>query len=398
MNKIFYSFVFACLILLVACDDDNENNEDPTPQAEKVEFIHNVVVGDNTYLKGIKDINVGSVDNANSFTHSKTANMVIQDDNFFVFEGEEDKIYKYLRTDEGIERVGSALILPPKSKVTSMYCLNDSKAYAALPGIGKVAVINTQDMTIEKQIDLSSYALGQENGDNNPEPMVPIARDGKLFVFLWQEIAAFYPNPGAHTVVIDMVTDTPEKMISDTRGTMLCGMPAGEAFIDEKGDIYVYSQGGFGYFPQYSDGFLRIKKGETDYDPDYFFSIKDKSINEITNNMADYVNQYVYLGNGEIIGYINVPGDASNPPDFVNDRTMQPCKINIYNQTIEKLDIPASTGWSGCITKAGSDNILFGMVTPEGMGYYQYNHKTQNYLGKVIETQGAPFRIFEFKE
>ena len=46
-------------------------------------------------------------------------------------------------------------------------------------------------------------------------------------------------------------------------------------FIDEKGDIYFYCVAMFGYQPGVKEGFLRIKKGQTDFDKSYCFTLAD---------------------------------------------------------------------------------------------------------------------------
>lgn len=391
MKKSAY-YLICCMLLISACEDD----ENETTSAE-IGFVHSLVVGENTFLSGFKDLDVGSANNDNAYIHSKSAFFKVYKDYVFVYEREEDRITKYKKTGNDLVKDGDALLLTAKSKVNSLHVVDDDKAYITLYGSGKVGVINPTNMTLDAEIDLSEYSLGKEMGDINPEPIASISRDGKLFVFLWQEAAEFYPNAGSHAVVIDIATNAPEKMISDTNATMLCSMPAGESFIDENGDIYVYAQAGFGYFPQFTDGFLRIKKGQTEFDSDYYFPIKGVNIEGITNNYADYIFRHVYAGNGMVYGYMNVPGNASSTPDPVNDQTMQPCVINIYNKTIEKLDMPASAGWGTSIAKAGDNTILFGMTSDDGTGYYEYNHITKEYLGKTISTDGSPFCVFEME-
>ena len=140
--------------------------------------------------------------------------------------------------------------------------------------------------------------------------------------------------------LIDTKTDKPIKMISDNRATMATAYEySGDPFIDEKGDLYIYCVGGFGYFANCTEGFLRIKKGETDFDQSYYFPIETISIPDIKGNKANYIYSKTYTGNGKLYGYFNVPGYVSNPPDYVNDKSMQTFEIDVYNKTVKKNEL-----------------------------------------------------------
>ena len=92
---------------------------------------------------------------------------------------------------------------------------------------------------------------------------------------------------GAHVLIIDEATDTPEKIIHDTRLSAAsifdCGM-----FIDEKGDLYVTCWGSYGYVPDQKFGLLRIKKGATEFDPDYCFNMTDMNVEGVQGGKLQY--------------------------------------------------------------------------------------------------------------
>jgi len=271
---------------------------------------------------------------------------------------------------------------------------NNHKAYISYQHLGQIGVINLDTMTETKRIDLAPYALGE--GDNNPEPANSILRDGKLYVALLQEISAFNPHPGAHVVIIDTAADTVIKAISDPRTLSIDGGgTTGSPFMDEKGDLYFYGYGLWG-FSTALDGFLRIRKGEDEFDPTYFFSIKDKTIPDVPGNNASYLYIRTYWGKGVIYGFLNIPANTSNPPDYVNDRNYQPFRIDLYNQVFEKVDLPPTTGWSTCLTRFG-DLVVWGMNTAKGTGYFTLDPKTgKTSPTPVVTTTGAPYRLFTF--
>lgn len=258
-----------------------------------------------------------------------------------------------------------------------------------------VCLYNINPTTMQKtgEIDLSEYAIGKESGDKNPEPGASVIRDGILYVGLAQDKSQFNPNTGAYVLLIDTKTDKPIKMISDNRATMATAYEySGDPFIDEKGDLYIYCVGGFGYFANCTEGFLRIKKGETDFDQSYYFPIETISIPDIKGNKANYIYSKTYTGNGKLYGYFNVPGYISNPPDYVNDKSMQTFEIDVYNKTVKKMNFDGTTGWSCSQCKAG-DYMVFGMASTQGTGYYLYNYKEDKYEPLKIKTEGNPFKI-----
>ena len=102
----------------------------------------------------------------------------------------------------------------------------------------------------------------------------------------------------------------------------------------------------FGYQPGVKEGFLRIKKGETDFDKSYCFTLADVNLVGVKGNKTSYAYMKVYGGNGKVYAYLNIPGAASNPPDYVHDKCFQPFEINLYSKSCTKLDLSATTGWA----------------------------------------------------
>lgn len=270
--------LFATILLLssfcISCEKD-----DPTPSSseEDAGFVHSVNVGDNTYISLFKDLNVGEVDTDKAQILAKGAFTYVHKDKVYVTDTE--YFYKYAVNRGNLVQEGQTLIFPAGAKAVFISFVSDTKAYVSCLGLGKLWIIDPSTMKKTGEIDLSEFAIGKESGDNNPEPASSIIRDGILYVSLTQLRSQFNPNAGSHIVLIDTKTDKPIKMISDDRATMVSSMtPAGDPFIDEKGDIYFYSVAMFGYVPNLKEGFLRIKKNEQEFDKSYYFPVSDKDI------------------------------------------------------------------------------------------------------------------------
>lgn len=386
-------FVAGILFLssaFISCKDDDNN---PPETADAANYAYSVIVGDNSYV-GVFDNfeDISSLNNSNSFVHAKSALLYPYRDYLYVLEFESnEKLFQYRKKDGDLELV-KTLPLPAQSFPCAINFKDDKTAYLSLTYPGQILVLNTENLSITSTIDLNPYGL--ENCFVGPSQS--IFRDGLLFVALGQYIALNYPSPGAYAVVIDTETNQVVKAINTQLSAMTSAPePVGDPFVDENGDIYFYSVGAYGYIPGYKEGFLRIKKGETEFDGNYYFPIVDKNIAGIPGNAANYVYQKAYMGNGKVYGYVNVPGAASEIPDYENDRSMQPVIIDIYAKTIERLDLEPSVGWSCCIAKTG-DKLVWGMVSSQGAGLYLYNPATRT-TDKFVSTTGAPYRIFEFK-
>ena len=388
--------IIGMLFLMSACDDDN--GPDNSNNNGEANFLHSVIIGKQSYISLFKDLDVGSTTTDNAITHTNYATLYPHNNDVYVSEILENKVYKYSKNGNDL-RLDGVLAFGAFSMPNCVTILNDDKGYISLRGTGKVAVFNPTTMTLIKEIDLSAYAITAPDSskDYSPEPASSVIRNDMLYVCLLQEKAPFDPNPSAYMALIDTKADTAIKMISDARANMAGSADASEDIIlDENGDIYVYCTAGYGRFNSLDDGFLRIKNGESEFDPSYHFSIKSQTIPDVNGNMADYIYQKVYMGNGLIYCYLNIPADASFPePDYVNDKTAQPARINIYTKNIEILDLEATPNWSACLDQ--TDNyVIFGMAGLEGPGYYFYDLPSDSSMGKKISTQGAPFRFFEF--
>ena len=391
-------YLFATMMLLssfcVSCGDD-EDDPSPAPVADGYEFVHSVNVGENTYISLFKDLNVGEVGTDNSQIHAEGAFTYVYNSKVFVTDTEH--LYKYAVSNGKLVQEGTTLLFPTGAQAAFLTFMSDTKAYVSCLGLGKIWIINPSTMTKTGEIDLTDYAIGKEEGDNNPEPGASVIRDGVLYVALTQLKSAYYPNQGAHVLLIDTKTDTPIKAISDNRATMVsCTTPSGDPFVDEKGDIYFYSVAMFGYVPGLTEGFLRIKKGEQEFDKTYYFPIADKELAGVKGNKANYAYNKVYAGKGKVYAYLNIPGAMSNPPDYVNDKSMQAFEIDVYNKALKKLDVESTTGWATSICKYG-DDIVLGMASTLGTGYYVYHTKDGSVDNMKVKTVGAPYMISYLK-
>jgi hypothetical protein len=363
----------------VACDKDNPS-EDATDKAKLVLAI-DMSVSESTvgYIVpvGEKLLNGGTVSLAPA--HEVYASPYVETYKDWAFNIPNaympPVIKRFTRQDDGSLLPSGELALSQNSQAGAgnILILSDTKAYATLMLENKIIIFNPTTMAKTGEIDLARPEYGI-NGSSTPNPVGMIARDGKVFAGCMQLSQAPMCNDGAYVVVINEATDTPETMTADMRATSASYFN-NLMEADEKGDIYVLCWASYGYMPGQKSGFLRIKKGQTDFDPDYFFNITDMNIAGIEGGHVSLTN-FCYGANGVAYMSGNNPSYASNPMDYVNDKVIQSFRINLYNQTVEVLNLPRSNAYSYSIVKMG-DLVLFGLTTASsGSGFFSYNTKT----------------------
>lgn len=385
----------ALAIGLSACKKDDE----PGPV---ISGSHDIAIVTNInssspatgYVGTLKDLSVGDYDVSSARQSTVTPFLVLEGDDVYVIPNQRgDLLLKYRRNNGVLDEVGS-LSLPSGSTSISLVVESEEKAYVSLRATGKIAIINPSNMTITDYIDLTGYAIG----DASPDPANMVLRDGKLYVACQQTSDGFSSAHPAEVLIIDLENGNSITSVTDSRTTYAGASDDMHAmFFDERGDLYLFCVASYGFVPGQNCGFLRIKNGETQFDPDYFFNVADYTISDIPGNKIDYFQHVLYNENGTLFGAGNMYALASNPPDYVNDHTVGAFKVDLYNQTITKLDLPYCNGYSASLTQY-QDKILWGLSTETGVGIYTYELSTgETSNGPVVTTQGDPSTLEVFE-
>lgn len=308
------------------------------------------------------------------------------------------ELRKYTRSNNKLVKAG-ALSLPANSNANSVVVVSAQKAYVGLAGLGMIYVFNPSTMTKTGEIDLTS--LGIE--DKNPDVAIMIERDGILFVGLSQMVNG-WTSPETYTqadmAVIDTKTDKLVKMISEkTAGFSQATRPIDpkSLFMDEKGDIYVSCLGNFGEAAGHKAGVLRIKKGETDFDPGYRWTITGAEIKNEPQK-AGFISSLSYVGNGKAYGYINIPGyykKGEKGHSAIADRAVE---IDIYKQTMKKVEgLDLSNGY-GILVSNYKNGLAISNASTTAKGIYFLNPTTGTVNPQpMILTVGNPMSFHWFE-
>jgi hypothetical protein len=390
-------FTFFITIILTSCTKYYPDEKNRAPGMDKIVIVANINTGSTAvaYLGTRPDLSAGSYINANAQQVVSYPLAQVYNNEVYLIEAKGgDKIKKYKRNMDGTLAQMGELTMPAASLPYCIAFESTTKAYVSLGNTGKIAIINPSDMTQTGMIDLTSYALG----DASPDPAVIIYKDRKLYVACLQTSDGFTSSHPAQLLIIDLANNNQITSITDQRSTYASNASsAGSMFFDENGDLYVLCMASWGFIPGQKCGFLRVRNGQTKFDPGYFFNITDYAISNIPGGHLNYLHRLQYTGNGIAYSTGNIPALMSNPPDYVRDKTFGAFRVDINKQVIAKLDIPYSNGYAACVMPY-ENKVYYGMSGNTGVGIYSFD-PASNTSGSnpVVTTQGDPSILAAFE-
>ena len=254
-----------------------------------------------------------------------------------------------------------------------MKMVDENKMYVEHAFGDAITSLDPKTLKTITNIDLSSYV---EEGSMTSVPCSAVIRDGKMYVAMLQLVDAttMTVGPRGSVAVIDVNTDKVEKVINEDL-TVAVGylddMNNTGAFVDEKGDIYFYSDASLGVAEGQKEGFVRIKKGETEFDKDWVFHLNDAEYNGKKTNKNYLMSGGAYLGNGEFLGFFGNFQDRSN----YNNYEWEFVVINLYKKTIKKLDLSPTIPWFAPSIHLDADgkSVVLGHADDKGGAIYRYD-------------------------
>lgn len=342
-----------------------------------------------------------TVSNQNAFQVGYSAPMATYNNDIFTFPdfgdgGTTNALIKWSRENGKLIKSGE-LPLPAYSLASNIGFVNSTKAYLGT-WLGKLIIFNPQTMQKTGEIDMSSYAA-----EGIPVPYFGglFVHNDKLYASLMQVTTSFMPAtaPSVEIAIIDTKTDQVEKVITEKESGISIGTYnyGQSTFADENGDIYFLCSGLLGMDPNHKTGILRIKKGESEFDPTYKWILNDQVIEGETGNTR-WLEIGLYNGNGKVFATMDMPKYWADPdkPNWFNDKSVISVEMDIYVKTVKKLNIPNSASYAPVIEKY-EGNILFGVYGVSQSGYYLHNPKTGETSSEpVIKTTGYPVGFHYF--
>lgn len=395
------AFVVLAVMLISGCGSDSGNGSPGGSTSQDINTIIITRIDNNTgFMVGMDTEADTAITNSNGIELlSPSSGLFVYNKKIFVTDSlNGDEIHRY-RIEDGDFVKEQTLNVGQNVRPGSIIWVNDTKAYVTTYRTGELLVINPTDMTLTKRMDLSDYAFG--DGDKNPEPSSGVIRDGKLYLALFQvdNLSSVKCQGNASVLIIDSETDEIDKHIQDDR-TCASGTlePNNGLYIDESGDIYVPNIASYGFYEGLNSGFLRIRNGADEFDPDYYFSITDLNLPGVPGNKASYPYQGVYDNQGMLYSNVYLPGLSSNPPNYAEDKNYMLFQIDLKAQSVTAIDVPNTAGWAADMV-IQDGKLLLGRLTNNGQGMFWYDPSSGTTIGDQqpsITTEGSPHAIANF--
>lgn len=212
--------------------------------------------------------------------------------------------------------------------------------------------VNAPNATLTSQVKSSLAPLYK---DDQVWPSGLRVRDGKAYVSYYLQNRTDLLTPNTDTTYVGIYTYpafTLEKVIKDVRSGPAGSSNSSNGLIKtENGDIYTVSSLGYTFSRRSKPaGFLRIKNGETVFDPSYFFNLE-----EVSNNRRIYFCQY--LGNGLVLAEMGRFPSTGGQWAFA-DVNLNVVIIDLNAKTVKDVagGIPAHAGQGGITLSVPIEN------------------------------------------
>lgn len=281
-----------------------------------------------TYIQGLSDLPNSHLDNSKATELANWGQMWTYKNMMFVIRfGAPATMFKYTFDAQGRAVEVGKIMVPGANTFSTLQFVDDHKAYASVAGgLARLVVFDPTAFQITGEVNLSTI---QKPNAKSVWYLGAAARDSLLFWGVNYSDAKGASFDTAYVAVINMNKNTVMKLLADPRTCMVfSGGAASSGFtMDTNGDIYVM---GFGSSAtgnpaaQAPSGVLRIRNGESDFDPDYFFDLRSSTGN-------DCMGLYHF---GDNLAFTCRMEDKNDPWEYINNKP---------NYKFYRIDLRSST-------------------------------------------------------
>lgn len=369
------------LNVLTSCNkDDDPVKEEETNLGYALALVSGSGETQTTFLQGLQDLNVSTVNNNNSTELPQYASIFSDGESLFTpgF-GAPATMGKYKFNEERQIELDQQIVVQGSNTFSTVELVNETEAYATVGGgVSRIIKFDPTEMKITGEIDLSSAGTGIFYADI-------ITTESKIFIALND----FGGSGIAKVAVVDRTSGLLEKVITDERTTTLLGSTNTTVFaLDANGDIYVHGSGLFSEFSEggkKASGILRIKNGETEFDPDYFFNLTEAT---------GFTTCYGLYHFGDGLTFTTI---SENDDNFFGSDGASPSfryyRIDLDDQS-SKGDLGTAipntfaASRSMFMTKIGDKEILFPIAGVDEDALYSYEISTGEITKKIVSEGG----------
>ncbi|UYQ95616.1 hypothetical protein MKQ68_10935 [Chitinophaga horti] len=324
--------------LFSACDKNDGGDKGP----DLIKYFVGVEVDGSDYMVPTADIMSGTISAVGKGVEGVAYHAVVKDGFLYAINGDEATLEKYEITETGITKVGAistaAVMSGSFARYTDLTETNDlllmnfpNDAGSAPYAIIDIATFKVESYGTFKMPDVDGY---------KPTWCRATVSGNKAYV------GAEYTNPDLFgdipdsliTIVYDYPSFTnPKTIVSKASAGSVAGYRTKGSFKDEKGDIYQWNLRSNQWTSNVEDVpntpcvFVKIKNG--DYDNSYAFNVSEKFTTPVS------IWNAWYAGNGIVYANVIAESDLGDWAQL-KENVGQLHKIDIYNKTVTKLNIP----------------------------------------------------------
>lgn len=366
LKHLFGSTFIGLTLLMTSCSKNDNKGDETTTTPVKINYAFANVAGaypnQTTYLKGLPDLNITSLNNKNATEAANFSSMWSYNGSVYLtYFGAPATIVKYNFDEKGNAVMAGKLVVPGANTFSSVEFVTPTEAYASLGGgLARAIKFDPSLFQITGEINLAGI---QRAAAKSVFYQGMKARDGKLFMGVHYTNAAQDPlYDSAFVAVIDLASGKVEKLLSDARTStiFIAGSSVNAFSLDNKGDLYIQGTGS----AKAPSGILRIPKGTTGFDPAYFFDLKAATGN----------NCYGFYHFDSGLGFVCRISDPSDAYEF-NGPNYEYFRIDLEKKTsLGKLGtLPKVFGSTTSIMRQfTNDEILFVVATATENAVYSY--------------------------
>jgi len=399
LPKGLFAAVVASTMMFAACGDDSSSSapaDEPTGEAgdlyllsfmmETSQFVGLANFSDNQ-SKVVKDFI--EAPNAGSVAYFDGSVYVLATDDAM-----NSTLSRYEVKDGKMAEKAAATAKFTGTNAIVMKFVDKNKMYVEQALGDAITALDPKTLKTSATIDLSSY-IDEESGAMSSVPGSAVISDGKMYVSLNQfvDFNNMIAGPRGSVAIIDTKTDKVEKVIYTDKVAALGGMDDMNntaSFVDEKGDIYFYSNASYSFVEGYQEGWVRIKKDE--FDKDYVFHMHEAAYDGKKTNNNSLMVGGTYMGDGKFFGFF---GTFADPTNF-NNYEWEFVVVDVYKKTVEKVEgLTPTIPWFAPSIHLDADgkSVLVGHADSKGGAIYRYDIASGKVTKEMDVTTGMAYYI-----
>ncbi|MEJ7558133.1 MAG: hypothetical protein WKF66_07460 [Pedobacter sp.] len=385
MKKSNYFLALSAFLVIStqACKKDDNEVKEETGEAKYAISITGTTAPTTSYLFSTPTFPSGTLGTSTALESPSSATIYkygkyVYQNNF----GAPATLRKYFFDAEGKPQEVGSFVIPGLKTMGAVSFTSETEAYATVAGFGslpKLVKFNPSTMQVSSTIDLSGLL---KTGATEMYYIGLVQRDNHIYMGVNYQDATFNNlEDKVFIAVIDKTTGTLVKLISDDRSSQMWNGGSESSFAanglvkDSNGDIYVMGYANKGK----PSGILKIKNGETTFDPAYFFDL-----NAATGKPCLGI---LHFGNGQTFT-VRFDDATAYPFDKSTVFSCQYYKIDLANKTTSgniSSTIPGFKGRYAFATKFDNSKI-----------YFNVNAATSNSIYSYKISDGAVAKEFDF--